>query len=395
MSYPSGYTVANQGYCYDVGNDNNDEKTHNYLLKKTINGTETYSVWIEEGARGYCGSCQKGDDSDNSGDNTGRCTKSDTSTDNGGPGCNNSYDQCNDCLCDGGYCGCYWDTSDFNSYSLACSFSDAPANDCKGKSPNDPCNDNYGICVATLNDNINGSTSYCTPRKTTIVEGSGYLGLGSELCFLSQEDLKLKLCSWVVYQASEQDAKQDFYNNWCTALSCFEGSGLVCVGVSEDDDQDEDEKEQQRPKMQFRRADELRAGDAVYSPSLGKLVTITATTRGMRPSGERMYRVNGLLFTSLHPLKLPTDDDSGSSGDWYHPKDVGEVVVLEEPIMIYNFVVSDGGTMHVNDLTVLTLGDNAAAGYAPVHPYWGTSKVVDDLRARPDWPDCIKAPKAN
>ena len=43
--------------------------------------------------------------------------------------------------------------------------------------------------------------------------------------------------------------------------------------------------------------------------------------------------------------------------------------------------------LQVNGMSVLTLGDDAAAGKTPVHPYYGTHAVVDALKAKATWPE--------
>ena len=57
---------------------------------------------------------------------------------------------------------------------------------------------------------------------------------------------------------------------------------------------------------------------------------------------------------------------------------------------MHNFVLPEGSTLEVNGISVLTLGDDAAAGKTPVHPFYGTlgtSAVVDALKAKHSWPE--------
>jgi len=136
-------------------------------------------------------------------------------------------------------------------------------------------------------------------------------------------------------------------------------------------------------QLRKRRVDQLRAGDTVFSPNLGRAVKVLATTRSME---TKVSTVNGLRISAKHPIKLE------SEAEWVLPQDVAGVEKLTEPLVVYNLVLSEGGTVRVNNMTVITLGDNVAAGMSPVHPYYGTSNVVDYLKALPTWPDCEWGP---
>lgn len=112
-----------------------------------------------------------------------------------------------------------------------------------------------------------------------------------------------------------------------------------------------------------------------------------ATTRSVER--RRIVTINGLRLTHKHPVQL------GGSQRWVFPKDIASCCVAEpaEPLTVHNFVLSGGGAMRVNDMVVVTLGDNAAAGMAAddpcSHPVYGTRKVVEHLKALPSWPECL------
>ena len=147
---------------------------------------------------------------------------------------------------------------------------------------------------------------------------------------------------------------------------CFAGDGVVAVGPRGNS---------------TRRVDSLRAGDTVYSPSLEREVTVTATTVSRE---KQVCTLNGLRISRKHPVKL------GPQSDWELPVDLCEGKVLHlsgEGATVHNFVLSEGSTLEVNGMSVLTLGDDAAAGKTPAHPFYGTSAVVDALKAKPSWPE--------
>jgi len=147
---------------------------------------------------------------------------------------------------------------------------------------------------------------------------------------------------------------------------CFSGDGLVAVGVHGE---------------RLRRVHEVKVGDRVFSPSLGRDVEVVATTLSLE---TRICKINGLRISRKHPVKTTPH------GPWVMPEDIteGGVTELTEAIFTHNFVLSEGGTVSVNGMCVITLGDNESAALSPPHPFYGTSRVVDHLRTLPSWPEC-------
>jgi len=112
------------------------------------------------------------------------------------------------------------------------------------------------------------------------------------------------------------------------------------------------------------------------------------TCRKSLSVGKKVAFVNSLLLTAAHPFQKSQGDQRAT---WQRPKEVTTVITLTDPVPIFNFVLSAGGTLRVNGIVVATLGDDAAAAIEPAHPYYGTSSVVDDLRKLPSWPNCSKS----
>ena len=151
---------------------------------------------------------------------------------------------------------------------------------------------------------------------------------------------------------------------------CFAGDGLVAVGARGD---------------ATRRVDALRPGDAVFCPTLGRAVAVVATTRGLEH--DKVCTVKGLRLTHKHPVKL--DDKSGA---WVFPKDVAATTRPAKPLVVHNFVLAEGAVMRVNGMSVITLGNQQSAGllteHPCAHPFYGTPKVLEHLKALPSWPSC-------
>lgn len=108
-----------------------------------------------------------------------------------------------------------------------------------------------------------------------------------------------------------------------------------------------------------------------------------ATTKCLE---TKVCTINGLRLSRKHPVKL--------ADAWLCPRDLAPVIHLsaEQPLPVYNLVLSAGGAASINGMSVITLGDDVAAGRRPPHPYYGTPKVVADLMALPSWPACAWPP---
>ena len=147
---------------------------------------------------------------------------------------------------------------------------------------------------------------------------------------------------------------------------CFAGDGLVAVGEAGE---------------QTRRVDELRVGDKVFAPNLQREVDVVATTRAFE---TKVCIVNGLRISRKHPVK------SSPGSAWVAPQDISETMELLEPLVVHNFVLSAGGAMQVNGMSVVTLGPSEAMRELGelFHPYYGTTRVLNDLKAMPTWPCC-------
>ncbi|CAF5096563.1 unnamed protein product, partial [Rotaria sp. Silwood1] len=80
---------------------------------------------------------------------------------------------------------------------------------------------------------------------------------------------------------------------------------------------------------------------------------------------------NGLIITPWHPIRI--------DGKWKFPHDIRHEQEIECQEM-YNFVLDQCHISIINGFECVTLGHHFK-GEVIEHPYFGTAKVVDDLRA--------------
>jgi len=89
--------------------------------------------------------------------------------------------------------------------------------------------------------------------------------------------------------------------------------------------------------------------------------------------------VNGLWITPYHPIR---SDQNG----WIFPCEVDGVELrMFECEFVYNFVLSHGHVLNVNGTECCTLGHGMNDNKVIEHAYFGTDKVVEDLRKWSGW----------
>eukprot|EP01022_Parablepharisma_sp_SALTPOND_P021034 TRINITY_DN3995_c0_g1_i1.p1 TRINITY_DN3995_c0_g1~~TRINITY_DN3995_c0_g1_i1.p1 ORF type:complete len:727 (+),score=59.40 TRINITY_DN3995_c0_g1_i1:185-2182(+) len=86
--------------------------------------------------------------------------------------------------------------------------------------------------------------------------------------------------------------------------------------------------------------------------------------------------INKVKLTPKHPIKV--------GGVWRHPNDVKEIKkgYFE---YIYNVVLDKNHVLEINGIEVVTLGHEKADNEVVEHQYYGTKKVVEDLRKVRGW----------
>lgn len=89
-----------------------------------------------------------------------------------------------------------------------------------------------------------------------------------------------------------------------------------------------------------------------------------------------MCDINGMYITPYHPIKL--------YGKWVFPETVANVYVNNIDY-VYNVVLESGHILTINDVKVCTMGHDFNDNDVIAHPYFGSNKVVDDLKKCEGW----------
>jgi len=139
---------------------------------------------------------------------------------------------------------------------------------------------------------------------------------------------------------------------------CFDGDGLVKL-----------------TNGQFKKVRDLLKGDEIISEN-GLIAKIECLVKFPINHEMPMVCLNGLYLTTKHPVL--------NNGIWTYPKNI------EKPTMkfmdaIYNLVLSCGHVAEINGISVVTLGHNKHDNKIVSHMYYGTNRIIEDLRRFADF----------
>ena len=113
-------------------------------------------------------------------------------------------------------------------------------------------------------------------------------------------------------------------------------------------------------------------GDIVRTPDgIGATVVYCIKIECTQSRASMVRFDSGLIITPWHPISI--------GGIWKFPRDLGPEKELDCREM-YNFVLDKCHMVVINDYECVTLGHDFK-GEIIEHPYFGTTRVVEDLRA--------------
>jgi len=140
-------------------------------------------------------------------------------------------------------------------------------------------------------------------------------------------------------------------------LSCFDGEGIV-----------------QLTKGNFKKVEELKKGDEVIcSQGAAKVIALIKTkTRGQ----TTLVNINEVKLTPWHPIRV--------GGIWKFPCEIKKEV-LETCEFVYNLVLDKNHILLINNLEVVTLGHGFKDNKVIEHPYFGSERVLEDLKKFEGW----------
>jgi hypothetical protein len=124
----------------------------------------------------------------------------------------------------------------------------------------------------------------------------------------------------------------------------------------------------------------LRRGDAVLDPNTGTAsdVLCVVKTHCLYGVTKLVQLPGGLKITPYHPMRL------SPSHPWQFPIDIG-VAQDEACEAVYSFVLSRGHVMAINGFQCITFGHGVTNDPVLSHPYFGSQRIIEDLKKMPGW----------
>lgn len=146
-----------------------------------------------------------------------------------------------------------------------------------------------------------------------------------------------------------------------SSAPCFHGDSLVLMSDG----------------LTTKKVGNIVKGDSVFTTD-GDDSRILCVVKTHSESGKMnlVHLENGLLVTPYHPVK-------NDKNEWKFPIDLG-MVNERDCEAVYSFVLEQGNTMMINGMECITLGHNLE-GDVVGHPYFGSQKVIEDLKKFKGW----------
>ena len=132
------------------------------------------------------------------------------------------------------------------------------------------------------------------------------------------------------------------------------------------------------------RLDAIRKGDSVLvSSESGETATVQCVVRTLVEGGSlKMVELSAegskssLQVTEYHPVRI--------GGKWHYPCDLADAkeIPCDE---IFSFVLESGHVMLIEGIECVGLGHNFVDDVVVAHPYFGSQRIVEDLKKVEGW----------
>lgn len=120
----------------------------------------------------------------------------------------------------------------------------------------------------------------------------------------------------------------------------------------------------------------LKKGDMILN-SDGDVAMVVCIIKTIVKHGNLpMVLINGLRVTPYHPIK--------HNGKWVHPCTIKEPTVVHCDT-IYNFVLDKHHIITINNTDAITLGHNVTDDSVLAHPFFGSQRVIENLKSNSGW----------
>jgi hypothetical protein len=130
----------------------------------------------------------------------------------------------------------------------------------------------------------------------------------------------------------------------------------------------------------------IRHGDVINTSSqrTARVICVVKTPNPTREA-QLVELSGGLLITAWHPIRFCSSPHNANSiSSWVFPHSIA-LPSLRASEAIYTFVLDSGHVAIVNGVECVTLGHEMEDNEVVKHPYFGTQRVVEDLKGCAGW----------
>ena len=166
-------------------------------------------------------------------------------------------------------------------------------------------------------------------------------------------------------QSFQGNFQQSFYSS---AGPCFAGDGKITMAPSQ-----LCSLSGESVKSTVKLVQDIRKGDRIINAD-GNVATVVCVLKTKIKGGRAiMSNFNGLKVSPWHPVKLP------GNNLWQFPTNVQPSAEVDCD-WFYDFVLDKHHVVTINGVDVICLGHGLTHDPTLIHPFFGTQKVVDELK---------------
>jgi len=179
------------------------------------------------------------------------------------------------------------------------------------------------------------------------------------------------------YSAPTYTAPTNMSNYYYAHGGCIYGEGLVKVGSSTPNSFP-------NPKSTNRflkRVKDIQKNDQILQ-SDGSLSTVLCVVETVLPEGAELVKINDLQITPYHPVLMT---NIVGNPQWQFPIKVHLSKLVPFHGTVYDFVLDRGHLISVDGIHCITLGHGRTDFQVIAHPYYGTQKIIEDLKKLQGW----------
>lgn len=132
----------------------------------------------------------------------------------------------------------------------------------------------------------------------------------------------------------------------------------------------------QLENREYKLVKDLKQGDRILNSDNNVSTIICVIQTKIKDGYSYMGKVNNMRITPWHPIRI--------NNEWFFPANIMSINKTNCDY-VYNFVLDKHHIMTINNVDIITLGHGFTHDSVLTHDFFGTNKVIDNLKKHSGW----------